>query len=209
LGNVALDQVSALKEQVASVLKSSSPFELCAERVGAFPDIRFPRVLWVGLNDTQGELLQLHHLVEGAVSPFSPQAGHEYFHAHATAWPGENIFERVIEKRSLTFLSKMGQRSFGEWCVNEIELMRRELSSQGALHTCVASFPPDKRRLSPRSLSSFHKKRRKNFSKLARNSSSALLPLKALHPVTANLAEQLRSASPLLSVCSSMSMMTC
>jgi RNA 2',3'-cyclic 3'-phosphodiesterase len=140
LGKVAVDQVSTLKAQVASALKCSAPFELCAERVGAFPDTRFPRVLWVGLNDTEGKLTQIHTLVEGAVRQFSPQEGHERFYAHATLGRVKHLGAR--DKKSLCdLLSRLSQRSFGKWCVNEVELMRSELSSQGALHTCVASFP--------------------------------------------------------------------
>jgi 2'-5' RNA ligase len=140
LGNVAVDQISALKTQLANALKHSSPFEVRSEQVGAFPDTRFPRVLWAGLNDTQNKLTQIHTLVEEAVSPFTTQAGHEKFHAHATLGRVKDLAAR--DRRSLPgILSKMSHRFFGEWCVKEVELMRSELSSQGALHSCVGSFP--------------------------------------------------------------------
>src|SRR5262245_2742694 len=140
LGNVAVEQISALKAQLANALKYSSPFELRAEQVGAFPDTRFARVLWAGLDDRQGKLTEILTFVEGAVSQFTTQEAHEKFHAHATLGRVKHLGAR--DRRSLCeLLSNMSQRFFGEWCVKEVELMRSELSSQGALHTCIDSFP--------------------------------------------------------------------
>jgi 2'-5' RNA ligase len=140
LGNVPNEQVEALKEQLGKVLKCTFSFDLRAEEVGAFPDTRFPRVIWAGLTDTHGTLAQIHQHIEVAVSRFTTKDAREKFHAHVTLGRVKHL---KAPDRKLLFevLSKMNRQFFGEWQVKEIELMRSQLSSQGAVHGRIASFP--------------------------------------------------------------------
>src|SRR5881628_1010459 len=59
LGNVEVQRVDTLMQQLGGACNGFSPLRLGAERVGAFPDLRFPRVIWVGLKDDTGQLTQL------------------------------------------------------------------------------------------------------------------------------------------------------
>jgi len=140
LGNVATARVEGLIDQLGTGCKVFSPVELRAEDVGVFPDMRFPRVIWIGVSDTDRKLTQLHKAVELATSEFTKEEPEESFIPHATIGRVKRLNARD-RKLLAELLSKMNKRFFGEWTASEIELVRSELSSQGARHTCVASIP--------------------------------------------------------------------
>ena len=51
LGNVDAGRLDALTEAVREVCEKFALLKLCAERIGCFPDLRRPRVIWVGVQD--------------------------------------------------------------------------------------------------------------------------------------------------------------
>ena len=51
LGDVDAARVGALGEAIRAACRGFSPLALRAERVGFFPDLRYPRVAWVGVQD--------------------------------------------------------------------------------------------------------------------------------------------------------------
>src|SRR5438093_9744721 len=74
LGQVEAQRVAALSQQLERACQDFSPLPLRAERVGAFPDVRFPRVIWVGLKDDAGGLPQLQAAVEAASRDFTGES---------------------------------------------------------------------------------------------------------------------------------------
>jgi len=137
LGNVAAARVKALIGRLGTACKVFSPLELRAENVGAFPNMRFPRVIWIGVSDTHRELIAMHEAVEMATKEFTNEKPEESFIPHATLARVKRLNARD-QKLLAELLSRMNKRLFGEWTASEIELVRSELSSQGARHTCVA-----------------------------------------------------------------------
>ena len=59
LGEVDAERVQPLIDAVRGACNGFAPLSLCSERVGFFPDGRFPRVLWVGVNDRENNLPRL------------------------------------------------------------------------------------------------------------------------------------------------------
>src|SRR5438105_618786 len=47
LGNVPFERLDALGEQLRAACRPFPMLHLRAERVGAFPDLDFPRVIWI------------------------------------------------------------------------------------------------------------------------------------------------------------------
>lgn len=140
LGNVDAEKIEALTAALTGVSASYPSLNLRALGIGAFPNLRRPRVLWAGVEDEDGHLLPMQRAIEEAVAPFTNEKAEERFHGHLTLArfnqlnPGEiQAIERFA--RSLT------DHAFGQWEANAIHLMRSELSSQGARHTVVALLP--------------------------------------------------------------------
>jgi len=139
LGDVPVDGVEDLKKSVGAVCRNARPLFLRGEGVGFFPNSRLPRVIWVGINDGEGRLVELQKQIEAAVSPFSLEPGEKNFKGHATLGRLKN--PRPADTRDLAARAQsLEKRLFGEWTVHEIEIIRSKLSPAGARHTSFAAF---------------------------------------------------------------------
>src|SRR2546422_3630834 len=79
LGDIQETQVEALREILKRAASPARPFTLEARGLGAFPNPRAPRVIWLGLHgksDDMAELQRLQAAVEdGVAGPRVPQGG--------------------------------------------------------------------------------------------------------------------------------------
>jgi len=81
LGDTLPDRVEPITEALSVVARNVPPFEFSAGKLGAFPNLRRPRVIWVGVADTTSWLALLHEVVSESLErlgiprdrrPFSP-----------------------------------------------------------------------------------------------------------------------------------------
>ena len=168
LGDVPAERAESLADALRAVGRGFGALDLCAEGVGCFPDLRFPRVLWAGVGEEQaplppaeavapsdssdgselserpdpseGRLARLQRAIEAAAAEFTLEKGQERFSGHVTLARIKSL--RRPEAQTLARLAQgMARRSFGQWRAESVELMRSELSSQGARHTLLACLP--------------------------------------------------------------------
>jgi len=139
LGDVPADGVEDLKQSVNAVCRNARPLSLRAEGVGFFPNLRSPRVVWVGINDRAGRLVDLQKQIEAAAGRFSPEPGEKNFTGHATLGRLKNPGPADVRDLAARAES-LEKRLFGEWTAPEIEIIRSELSPVGARYTSLATF---------------------------------------------------------------------
>jgi RNA 2',3'-cyclic 3'-phosphodiesterase len=139
LGNVAADGVEDLKQSVGAVCRNVPPLFLCAQGVGFFPNPHSPRVIWVGIGDGEGQLVDLQKRIETAVGPFSPEPAGKNFSGHVTL--GRLKQPRPSDVRDLAArVQSFDNQIFGSWMAEGIEIIRSELSQSGARYTSLAIF---------------------------------------------------------------------
>jgi 2'-5' RNA ligase len=139
LGDVPADGVEDLKQSVGAVCRNARPLSLRAEGVGFFPNPRASRVIWVGINDRAGRLVDLQQQIETAVAQFSAEPGEKNFTGHATLGRLKN--PRPADTRDLAARAQsLEKRLFGDWTAHEIEIIRSELSPVGSRYTSLAAF---------------------------------------------------------------------
>jgi 2'-5' RNA ligase len=140
LGNVAVDRVDALGQALGKACHDFSPLHLRAERIGFFPPMRHPRVIWASVHDDQEQLGALQKAIGGAADPFTLEKAEKEFRAHLTLGRTENI--KTSQARVLAEIADgMVNRDFGDWTADKVEIMRSEFSSGGSRYSCVASIP--------------------------------------------------------------------
>ena len=136
LGEVRRDRVPAIEEAMARVGESTAPFSMMLGGFGAFPTIRRPRVLWLGV-DASPALRCLKQDLEWGLTDCGFEAETRAFHPHMTlgrvdAKDGAGAF-RGLDARvaALDFTAEIPVRS--------VDLMRSVLSREGARYTRLSS----------------------------------------------------------------------
>ncbi len=84
LGDVEAARVEALTESLLAACRAFGAVHLRAERVGCFPDLRRPRVVWAGVRDETEQLPRLQQVVEAATAEFTSEDKEERFTGHVT-----------------------------------------------------------------------------------------------------------------------------
>jgi 2'-5' RNA ligase len=139
LGDVDAARVEALGEALRAACRGFGALHLRAERVGCFPDLRYPRVVWVGVQDQAEQLPLLQAAVDLAAREYTTEEKEAQFTGHVT-------LARIkgIKRPEAVALGKeaagMADRLFGQWTACQVELMRSELLPQGARHSTLASI---------------------------------------------------------------------
>jgi RNA 2',3'-cyclic 3'-phosphodiesterase len=139
LGDVPAEHLGALKKSVAEICAVSPALRLSARGIGFFPSERKPRVIWAGTSDDNGRLSELHHQLDQALRWLAPAERPEKFTGHITLGrfkPGHHVAIPIL----LELAADLRARRFGDWPAREVEIIRSELTSTGAMHTAVASF---------------------------------------------------------------------
>jgi 2'-5' RNA ligase len=138
LGNIPFKRVAEITRAMEEAARGSSPFRLEVSNLGAFPNLRQPRVFWVGIGGEVDRLSSLQRSIDSALASLGFAKEERPFTPHLT-------LARVRQGAS------PGQRkSFGELVmstsfegkyvadVNAINLMRSQLTPTGAVYSCLA-----------------------------------------------------------------------
>jgi 2'-5' RNA ligase len=140
LGNVEVQSVAALSAAVRSACAGVGALGLRAARLGFFPDQRFPRVIWAGVQDPHGKLPDLQQRIVSATLPFTKEGPEREFTGHVTLGriKGLNRHEADLLAKTAPGLR---ERIFGQWTAGHVEIVRSELSPSGARHTLIERIP--------------------------------------------------------------------
>lgn len=137
LGNVEPSVVSQLKDRLREELAGFGEMQLVCERLGCFPNARFPRVVWIRVHNAEGALTRLYQRVEAAVGRHAEKPSEKHFVGHVTIARPKQITQAEA-KRLAQFVSEAEARAFGAWTCREVELIQSELSPGGSRYTTLA-----------------------------------------------------------------------
>jgi 2'-5' RNA ligase len=139
LGDIAVEQVDPVAEALAEACAGHGPFTVSIAGVGCFPNVRRPRVVWVGVAEPSGELARLQREIEQALVPlgFAPEG--RDFHPHLTLGrvkgggrPAREALGAYVDRAKVRI---------GEMEVEAVHLMRSDLRPSGAVYTELAVVP--------------------------------------------------------------------
>jgi 2'-5' RNA ligase len=128
-------RLAPLTEAVAELGKAAAAFQVRTRGIGAFPNLRRPRVLWTGLESQV--LIRLASQIEDA-------AAHLGFERAERPWAPHLTIARIRDPRRFRgLLGRLtaNQSEFGESRVGELALYRSHLSSNGSTYERLATFP--------------------------------------------------------------------
>ncbi|MCL2670214.1 MAG: RNA 2',3'-cyclic phosphodiesterase, partial [Syntrophaceae bacterium] len=138
-GDVTMDQAMRAVAALEPLAAATAPFSLALAGLGGFPDLRHPRVLWLGLTGETARLLAFHQTLEQALWKIGFPREERPFRPHLTLArlkPGG--------PRGLTGLDRgmtKGGQAEKPFCAPSLSLMRSTLMPQGAIYTRLQGIP--------------------------------------------------------------------
>lgn len=138
LGDVGERNLPGCRLAVTEAARRARPFQLTTDGFGAFPTVRRPSVLWLGV---AGELEQLKRLQAGVSHGLDALAGSpvESFRPHLTLGRVRSL-DRESRAAFAELLSE-DPPAATSWQVDSVQLMASELRSQGARYTLLLDAP--------------------------------------------------------------------
>lgn len=138
LGEVAGERVEGIEERLQGVGRETCPMALTLSGLGAFPSIRRPKVLWLGV-EASPELRALKQDVEWALGEQGFERDERAFHPHVTLGrvrrgSGAGAFRGLDEV--------VAELDFEiEVKVSTLDLVQSRLSADGPRHSLVSRSP--------------------------------------------------------------------
>ena len=135
LGQVNKDRVPAIEEALRSVASESPPFSTKIGGFGAFPSVRRPRVIWVGIHATP-ELRCLKQDLEWTLGDVGFEVETRAFHPHVTVGrarkeSGAGEFRGLDQHFA-------GLELAADLRVHSVDLMESRLSAEGPRYDVVS-----------------------------------------------------------------------
>ncbi len=136
LGDTPLDKIEPLKRSIESEAARHAAFELQVGGLGAFPNPRRPRVIWVGVKAPE-ELADLVNGVEKATGPLGFPTEERPFSPHLTLGRVSQHATNEEVGALAELLTKTHMESLGISRVDKIHLFRSDLRPTGAVYTSL------------------------------------------------------------------------
>lgn len=129
LGEITDEMAKKVQTQLDTI--QFSPFDVGFVGVGAFPKPRFPRVIWVGLDQGGEKLVELAKVVEEKLAPLGFKSD-KPFKPHATIFRIKNRTGDITEQ-----ISKYTAMKFGVQKVSTIKFKQSILTPSGPIYSDI------------------------------------------------------------------------
>lgn len=136
-GEVTDDRIELIDTIVAPVCTQFDKFEMRIEKIGVFPDLRNPRVIWSGVNQGAEQLKLLAEKIDTGLSAIGFDKEKRPFSAHLTL--GRTISNRGIDQL-VHIIQEAKEHKFGEQEVKQVDLMQSVLQPNGPVYKVVRSW---------------------------------------------------------------------
>ena len=132
LGNIKEDQIKKIKKILKKETKDFGPLKLSLKDFGAFPNLSFPRVIFLKAKEEEGDL-------KNFVSRLTKILKKEGFSPDEKEWRPHITLARVKGKVHLKGIDHLIPKGFSFY-VKSIDLMESRLLPQGPEYTVLESY---------------------------------------------------------------------
>ncbi len=131
-GNIEESRIDPIFKSIEEPVRKTLPFSLKVRGVGAFPHMKNPRVIWIGLVDEKEVLSSFQKQIETQLEKIGIQPEDRPFHPHLT-------LGRMKSSRGKEELVKRMERhreeEFGGFQVERVVLFKSDLKPTGPIYT--------------------------------------------------------------------------
>ena len=134
LGNITPEQISGLKEGLEKAARKFQPFSIFIEKMGGFPSIDSPRVIWVGISRGKEILNKMNKAIEDDLAKIGFPREERAFHPHLT-------LGRCCSSKHRSQLAKQIKTEsvfLGALAVDKISIYKSLLTSEGPVYSLLS-----------------------------------------------------------------------
>lgn len=131
LGNISVLDIEKVKGFMATAVEGISPFEIILRGMGVFPDIKRPRVIWIGVVDEHHGLKRIAQRLDALVKEIGIPREKRPFTPHLTI--GRIKFARN-PAAILRVINAEKTKDFGIVTVDVIKLKKSTLTPNGPIY---------------------------------------------------------------------------
>ena len=132
LGNIVSGEIEKIGRAMVDAAGDSAPFTLTIGGIGFFPDIKRPRVIWVGLDGAKPALFKLQRNLADRLAIAGFPKEKRSFKAHLTLGRIRQAVNPNIVDQAIQGYSDLGDLKF---TANRIILFKSDLKPTGAVYS--------------------------------------------------------------------------
>jgi 2'-5' RNA ligase len=133
-GNIEESRIEPIFKSIEEPIRNTLPFSLEVRGVGAFPYLRNPRVIWMGLVDGREVLVSFQKQIETQLEKIGFQPEDRPFHPHLTL--GRMKSSRGKEEL-VGRMERHKEEEFGDFQVERVILFKSDLKPSGPIYTLL------------------------------------------------------------------------
>ncbi|MGD2073155.1 MAG: RNA 2',3'-cyclic phosphodiesterase [Candidatus Thorarchaeota archaeon] len=136
LGDTLVSKLDKIHTELLGI--QFSPFTIEITGIGAFPSIRRPRVIWVGVTQNANQIIDLKKEIDDYLGNLGYSPEKRKFHAHATFARVRNVRNR---KRMIASLESIANETTGTMTVSNFRMTKSTLTSSGPIYETLWEVP--------------------------------------------------------------------
>jgi len=133
-GNIEESRIDPILKSIEAPIRNTLPFSVKVRGVGAFPHLKNPRVIWIGLVDEKETLTSLQKQIETYLEKIGFQPEDRPFRPHLTL--GRMKSSRGKEAL-VGRMEKYREEEFGDFQVERVVLFKSDLRPSGPIYTSL------------------------------------------------------------------------
>jgi RNA 2',3'-cyclic 3'-phosphodiesterase len=131
LGEIDEQKKAALIGIIEDIAKDKTAFSLRLSSAGAFPDIKYPRVIWIGIDEGNAEVLKIAEELEEKIEKIGIPKETREFSSHITIGRVKSGLNRLKLAEGIAGIDQELGGKHLELPVGKITLFKSTLSSKG------------------------------------------------------------------------------
>ncbi len=131
-GNINESRIEPLVKSIEGQIWATVPFPLRVKGIGAFPHLKNPRVIWIGLLDEKEVLISFQKRIEAELEKIEFEPEDRPFQAHLTLGRVKSSRGRneLVER-----MERYREEEFGAFRVDKVILFKSDLRPTGPIYT--------------------------------------------------------------------------
>lgn len=138
-GDILSDDIAQISEVIENKTRDAVPTTFNTDKIGAFPNLERPRVLWLGMTGDTQKLLTLQQAIETGLEPHGFKREKRRFRPHLTLGRAKSSRGMILGLSEA--VTTENNYNTGDFTAQGLTLFQSELKPGGAVYTELAYFP--------------------------------------------------------------------